>query len=522
MLRFLRRLPRFGNNKRERGIPRPVRPHLEQLEDRLVLTIALPPTGLVATGISSSSIALQWNASTDPSVTGYDVYEKVWINGSHGGKGSGGGGHYAYNLVSGNLTTNTDTISGLASGSSHIYLVTAINSSGQSLYSLPATAETWIAPSQPYGSEFVLSSGAVWSGVVNATVGQTTQIYLLTAGNPLTYSLVSPVAGASVNPKDGVVTFTPTANEVGTVNVDVKSSNALGSVTQTIQFNVAAANPSLATPTLKLTSTSSTYNGQYQSVGVVAVGTDGVTPISGSATVAYNGGTTGLLKVGTYQVLVTFTSNDPNYNNATLLTTFTIHKATPKFSYLSAPQTIAVGSTPTVFTGYLSSGTAVPVGDYVIVTLNGVSEAASVDHNGIFTASFDTSALALGTYTVSYAFAGDSNYNAAANGHSTLKVVPTAPPVVTQNPSNQIVSAPDGVSFTAKASGEPVPTVQWQVSTDGGVTWTDITGNTSAQTDTFTILSTSSNMNGYQYRAVFTNAVGTATTKAATLTIEGD
>jgi hypothetical protein len=29
-------------------------------------------------------------------------------------------------------------------------------------------------------------------------------------------------------------------------------------------------------------------------------------------------------------------------------------------------------------------------------------------------------------------------------------------------------------------------------------------------------------MNGYKYRAVFTNSAGTATTTAATLTVEGD
>ena len=30
------------------------------------------------------------------------------------------------------------------------------------------------------------------------------------------------------------------------------------------------------------------------------------------------------------------------------------------------------------------------------------------------------------------------------------------------------------MTFTAAASGTPTPTVQWQVSTDGGVTFTDI------------------------------------------------
>jgi hypothetical protein len=49
-----------------------VRLHLEQLEER-DLPAPLAPTGLVATGLSASAIALTWNASPDPTVTGYDV-----------------------------------------------------------------------------------------------------------------------------------------------------------------------------------------------------------------------------------------------------------------------------------------------------------------------------------------------------------------------------------------------------------------------------------------------------------------
>jgi hypothetical protein len=349
----------------------------------------------------------------------------------------------------------------------------------------------------------------------------TTQFSLLAAGNPLTYSVVSGPSNVSINAKNGVVTFTPTASEVGTVNVTFKASNALGSVTQTVQIDVAAY-PTLAKPTVKLSAASATYNGQYQAVSATAVGTNGVTPVAGSFSYAYNGGTTGSpFNAGAYQVLVTFTSSDPNYGNATLLTTYTIKKATPKFSNLSS-QTIAVGTTTTVVTGSISAGAAVPTGDYVIVKLNGVSEATAVNANGIFTVSFNTSALPVGAYTISYAFAGDANFNAAANGSSTLNVIPTAPPVVTLNPSNVIVSAGDGVTFTAAATGTPTPTVQWQVSTDGGLTWNNITGNTSAQTTTLILLTTNTNMNGYQYRAVFTNSVGTATSSAATLTVEVD
>jgi plastocyanin len=89
------------------------------------------------------------------------------------------------------------------------------------------------------------------------------------------------------------------------------------------------------------------------------------------------------------------------------------------------------------------------------------------------------------------------------------------PPTVTTNPASQTVSAGNPVTFTAAATENPTPTVQWQVSTDGGATYTDIAGATST---TFTITGTTASQNGYRYRAVFTNGLGSVTTTAAVLT----
>jgi hypothetical protein len=88
-------------------------------------------------------------------------------------------------------------------------------------------------------------------------------------------------------------------------------------------------------------------------------------------------------------------------------------------------------------------------------------------------------------------------------------------PSVTTNPTSQSVSAGSTATFVAAASGNPTPTVQWQLSTNGGGTFSNIAGAT-ATTLSFTAQGTD---NGNQYRAVFTNTVGSATTTAATLTI---
>ena len=91
------------------------------------------------------------------------------------------------------------------------------------------------------------------------------------------------------------------------------------------------------------------------------------------------------------------------------------------------------------------------------------------------------------------------------------------PPTITTQPSNQTVGAGQTVSFTVTATGSPPPTVQWQVSTDGGLTWTDIVGATST-TYSFTA---QSSQNGNKYRAVLTNSSGSVTTNPVTLTVSG-
>jgi hypothetical protein len=93
--------------------------------------------------------------------------------------------------------------------------------------------------------------------------------------------------------------------------------------------------------------------------------------------------------------------------------------------------------------------------------------------------------------------------------------VPAAPTVTTQ-PANQTVTAGHTATFTAAAAGSPAPTVVWEVSTDGGATYSPVAGATSA-TLTFTA---AANQNGNRYEAVFTNTFGSATTTAAALTVQ--
>jgi len=83
-------------------------------------------------------------------------------------------------------------------------------------------------------------------------------------------------------------------------------------------------------------------------------------------------------------------------------------------------------------------------------------------------------------------------------------------PVVTTQPANQTVTAPQAATFSVAATGTPPLSYQWQV---GG---TPIAGATAAS---YTTPPTSVVNNGSQFQVVVTNPLGSLTSKPATLTV---
>ncbi|MBS1811756.1 MAG: Ig-like domain repeat protein [Acidobacteria bacterium] len=108
----------------------------------------------------------------------------------------------------------------------------------------------------------------------------------------------------------------------------------------------------------------------------------------------------------------------------------------------------------------------------------------------------------------------DTNLCNGSRAYS-LTINSCAPPSITTQPTNQTAAVAGSASFTAAAGGTP-PTVQWQVSTDNGNTWENLSNQTNP---TLNLSNVTILMNGNKYRAVFTNACGTATTNAVTLTV---
>jgi hypothetical protein len=138
--------------------------------------------------------------------------------------------------------------------------------------------------------------------------------------------------------------------------------------------------------------------------------------------------------------------------------------------------------------------------------------------NGADTASYTTPATTLGDDGVWFRVTASNGVGSPSTSSvAVLSVVGVAPSIV-QQPADRYVAVPQTATFTAAADGIPAPSFQWQRSNDGGTSWADISGATSAS---YATPATQPTDNGARFRALASNGVGSATTSAAQLTVNG-
>jgi hypothetical protein len=167
-------------------------------------------------------------------------------------------------------------------------------------------------------------------------------------------------------------------------------------------------------------------------------------------------------------------SGDSNFTSITGSSTLTVNPATPTFSNLSSP-TITYGTTSTTISGTLDANSAsqlVPPGETVQVTLNGVSQNATLTSNDTFSTTFNASSLAASPtpYTLGFSYEGDANFNAATD-YSTLTVSPATP--IFSNLSSPTITYGDTLTtisgtLNANSASQLVPSGEIvQVTIDG-------------------------------------------------------
>jgi hypothetical protein len=357
-------------------------------------------------------------------------------------------------------------------------------------------------------------------------------------GGPFTYNgqgqapTVTAVGIDGVTPVPGTATFTYNGSSstpviAGTYAVVATFSPTdhnytSATATGTLVINKATpAFSNLSSPTVNFGASTVTVSGHIAAGSAAPGGDDVAVTLNGvTQAVSISGGEVGGsftttfniqgLGAGTYTITygylgdaTRFTAASPSFATGTLTV-----RAAPAILTNPSSQTVVSGSsvtftasasgypTPTVQWQQSTNGTtwtniAGATGTALTLT-NVTANQNGYQYRAVFTNSLGSATTTAATLTVQYA------------------------PTVTTNPTNQTVTAGNSVTFSAAATGNPTPTVQWQVSMDGGLTFIDLSG---ANSVILTLTNVTASQNGYQYRAVFTNSVGSATTVAAILTV---
>ncbi len=107
-------------------------------------------------------------------------------------------------------------------------------------------------------------------------------------------------------------------------------------------------------------------------------------------------------------------------------------------------------------------------------------------------------------------------------GTSGIKLGGVAPQIVTA-PADATAQSGAAASFSVVATGTPSPTFQWQVSTDSGGTWSNVSDSSpysGATTNSLSITAATTELNGYRYRCLASNSVqSNVASGAGTLTV---
>ncbi len=391
--------------------------------------------------------------------------------------------------------------------------------------------------SSPLGGLVEDSSGNLFGTARNGGANNKGTIFEVAHGSNTITVLTSFDNTNGANPYCDLVADS-SGNFFGTTQLG--GANGSGTVFELIQ---GPQGPSISTQPQNATVTA----GQTASVSLAVAASGGAAPYSYQWQISTNNGVTftnlsngsGVAgaNTGTLTLSGFATAGSPEYraivtdaNNVSAISTAATLTINTAPSITAQPQnaTATVGQTASDFFTIADSGGSTPLTvQWQISTNNGVSFTNLSNGNGVAGATLTTLTVS------SFASAGSPEYraivtdasNVSAISNAATLTVNAAPSVTTQPASQSATTGQTGSeSFSVVAANGTTPfTYRWQVSTNGGSTFSNVnnvSGISGATTATLTIKGSSLPASGTQYKVVVTDANGVmATSTAAALTV---
>jgi hypothetical protein len=217
--------------------------------------------------------------------------------------------------------------------------------------------------------------------------------------------------------------------------------------------------------------------------------------------------------------------------NGTLFQVVVNNGANPPAPATSIPALLSVGNPPVIASFTPSGNTTVNQGTPVTYTVNLTANSTTP---ATYQWTLNGAALSASTSTLSIPSPQGSDAgkysvlvsNAWGNATASANLTVILLPVINTGgqPASFAAAVGKFATFTVSAAGTSPLTYQWQISTDGGSTFTNIASNdtrfTGAATSSLKVGTTTFAMNGWQFQVIITNSSGVPTTSnPATLTV---
>ena len=410
------------------------------------------------------------------------------------------------NVTGGTITATNSTVAYNATSSSSGYT----GASGGNNAALNCVAGTLNNATSTYleftvtaATGATLSATALSLGSRGTSTGPTT-LALFTSAN--SYASAVGTATVSANSSWTLATFSPlsiTSAGSGSLTFRIYGSGGSGAGSSgnwrvdDLSLTVTARVPA---PTISIQPVAQTVtSGQTASFTVTATGTGVLTDqwrlngtaVAGAISSTFNLGAVTTAAAGSYDVVV---SDSFANHTASTAVALTVNRSATA---------ITLSNLTATYDGlpHAATATTAPTGATVALSYQGSGNTNDATNS--------TAPTAIGSYLVT-ANVTDSEHQGSASGTLTISGPSDwTAPLITAAPAAQPVLVGDPATFTISVSGKPAPTFQWR---KGGVAIAGATNNA------FTI-SAAALTDAGNYDVVATNAMGSTTSSAASLTV---